>query len=80
MEAAYLTSSRPAGRAPCGTTGAYRRHIRNREQPCPACRAAQQDYKAARAAGMRAESAPDTRAVRNGLPEFVPYIWKGQGR
>lgn len=29
---------------PCGTTGAYRRHIRNKEQACEPCQAAWRDY------------------------------------
>ena len=29
---------------PCGTLGAYRRHFRNGEDPCPPCRAASAEY------------------------------------
>lgn len=29
---------------PCGTVAAYKRHLRNDEEPCDACRAANSDY------------------------------------
>jgi hypothetical protein len=29
---------------PCGTMGAYSRHIAHNEQPCPECREAQREY------------------------------------
>lgn len=34
---------RPATQ-PCGTVAAYQRHLRNGEQPCAACRAANNEY------------------------------------
>ena len=33
---------------PCGTYAAYRRHARNSEEPCKACRQANTDYHKAR--------------------------------
>jgi hypothetical protein len=36
---------RPATR-PCGTEPAYRRHLRNGETPCDACRAAHREHHA----------------------------------
>lgn len=42
----------PPPTAPCGTPAAYRRHLRHREPPCAACKAAnaqaQADYQAKR--------------------------------
>lgn len=35
--------------APCGTSAAYRRHLRHGENPCPACRRANRDAKRAQA-------------------------------
>ena len=78
MSRKYPRSERD--RQPCGTTGAYRRHIRNGERPCDDCRKAQKAYRSARAAGMDAELVPITRELRNGLPEFVPYIYRGCDR
>src|SRR5689334_12187837 len=34
--------------APCGTASAYRRHLRYKEEPCDACRAAGRAYDQAR--------------------------------
>lgn len=49
------STGRPSGRpvvAVCGTTSAYKRHLRKGEPPCAACREAwnqwQRDYYAAR--------------------------------
>lgn len=42
----------PPPTTPCGTTSAYRRHLRHKETPCDACKAAnaraQADYQARR--------------------------------
>lgn len=40
--------------APCGTPAAYRRHLRNGEEACAACRAAHDDANRARLDGDRA--------------------------
>lgn len=49
---------------PCGTTAAYRRHLRKGQRPCKACLAAARDEKRAqRAASLEAEVL---------LPEDVP--------
>lgn len=51
-EAELLPRSTPTGAdypAQCGTARAYRRHVRNGEEPCPACRiAANAEWRAAR--------------------------------
>lgn len=40
----WLDGEEQQSRAGCGTATAYRRHIRHKEQPCDACRAAQREY------------------------------------
>jgi hypothetical protein len=63
---------------PCGTLGAYRRHLRRGERPCPQCaEAARQDSYTRR--GVRSARTEDRREIRNGLPEFVPYVYRGTG-
>lgn len=47
----------PKPSAPCGTTSAYRRHQRNGETPCTACRQAWADYHRARYAAQKAGAA-----------------------
>lgn len=49
---------------PCGTSAAYRRHLRKRQVPCEACRAAARDEKRAQRAASLDERVP--------LPEDVP--------
>lgn len=69
---------------PCGTTAAYRRHLRHRTPPCPECLAANRRHVAAMQAKADPANAgsltPETRVKRNGLPAFVPYVYRGTGR
>jgi len=72
---------------PCGTTAAYKRHLRNPRKygpPCEDCLAAERR----RVAGARrpvaapkgaGTLAPDRRERRNGLPVFRPYRYRGTG-
>ncbi|MCW1803864.1 hypothetical protein [Brachybacterium squillarum] len=57
---------------PCGTTAAYRRHLRKRQTPCKACLAASRDEKRAqRAASLEAEvPPPDEAPARERLAEL----------
>ncbi|WAC65157.1 hypothetical protein OVA14_07085 [Agrococcus sp. SL85] len=49
--------AKPRGElAPCGTTAAYRRHERNGEQPCQACRTAHADARRQREQDRRVAS------------------------
>ena len=59
---------------PCGTTAAAQRHYRRRERLCAACQLAV-DLARNRLGTMR----PDHREIRNGLPEFRPYRYRGLG-
>lgn len=34
----------PPPSSPCGTLAAYKRHLRKKEKPCPACAAARLDW------------------------------------
>jgi hypothetical protein len=66
--------------APCGTSAAARRHRRRGEPACEACLQAER----LRIAQQRGGTAPsslsiDRRHVRNGLPEFRPYVYRGTG-
>lgn len=68
---------------PCGTVAALRRHYKRKEPVCDACAKARsqriaEDY-AKRTGRWATSSGPDCREVRNGLPEFVPYVYRGAG-
>ena len=54
---------------PCGTLAAYRRHRRNKEQPCDACTRAEREAKAAKRAEERAQTARDISAARAAEPD-----------
>lgn len=62
---------------PCGTPAAYRRHLRHREPPCDACIMAARRAAADRDGGEANTLSLDRRPVRNGVPEFIPYIYPG---
>lgn len=65
---------------PCGTDAAYQRHRRRGEQACYACLQAQARTKAdLRGNAYAGPSVPDPRPVRNGIPEPVPYVYRGTG-
>ncbi len=74
--------------APCGTPAAARRHKRRGEPLDYACRVAESYREAVRRArskglpvpgiGAVADRIPDTRAVRNGLPQPVGYVWRAR--
>ena len=59
--------------APCGTAAAYRRHFRAGEKACQACR----DAESLRRGHIPRE--PDRRQLRNGMPAFKPYVYRGRG-
>lgn len=65
--------------APCGTTAGARRHWRNHEPACQACLKAGRRAYAERVGGVAGASSPDFREIRNGMPEFVPYHYRGTG-
>ena len=83
MSRKYLKSEREL--APCGTPAAARRHWRRGEKPCDACRLASRRYTAEQhgsdpwAFQRHGRAEPDRREIRNGLPEFVPYVYRGLG-
>jgi len=70
--------------APCGTESACRRHRRRGEPVDEAClhaewlarteRAGSDPWNTAKGGGR-----PDFREIRNGLPEFKPYTYRGTG-
>lgn len=64
---------------PCGTPAAARRHQRRGEPLCETCRQAARREKAGRIGVMPGTDSPDYREVRNGLPEFRPYVYRGTG-
>ena len=64
---------------PCGTPAAYRRHLRRHEQPCFACRQANAIEHAGRQGSEPSALTEDRREIRNGLPEFRPYVYRGSG-
>jgi hypothetical protein len=68
--------SGPPPRQPCGTLAAVRRHYRRGEPVCADCRQAE---RLAHRKDMRPPLGADWRPVRNGLPEFVPYVYRGTG-
>lgn len=68
---------------PCGTVAALRRHYKRNEPVCEACAEARrqrtaEDY-AKRSGRWAPSSGPDRRMIRNGLPEFRPYVYRGLG-
>jgi len=65
--------------APCGTPAAARRHWRHGEPPCEACLAAHRRQKAEALGHDAGTHVPDRREIRNGLPEFRPYVYRGTG-
>lgn len=56
--------------APCGTPAAYRRHLRRKESPCPACRRANRDLKRAQADQRRRRAKVSTPAPE--LEDVLP--------
>lgn len=67
--------------APCGTLAAYRRHQRRRETPCYDCVQASQRAAMDKEPNATGRSlTPDPRPVRNNLPEFRPYVYRGTKR
>jgi hypothetical protein len=68
-----------------GTEAALRGHYRRGEKPiagwCQACAAYGRRRWAERQGRARAAGvlSPDRREVRNGLPEFRPYVYRGTG-
>lgn len=76
--AAGAVTRRPPGPAPaepCGTTAAWRRHMRRRETPCPGCRMAAARDRADRPAVLM----PDYREKRNDMPDVPLYRWRPRG-
>lgn len=64
---------------PCGTPAAARRHWRRHEPLCEACSRAHRNEQAARGGHDPGVHSFDHREIRNGLPDFVPYIYRGTG-
>ena len=74
-----------ASHASCGTEAGARRHYRRGEKPCPSCMHASRMKSRERRGSDpwntgNGEQALDLREVRNGLPEFRPYRWRGRER
>lgn len=64
----------------CGTDAGYQRHRRRGEPQCYACLQAQARRNSDRTGSeFRGPQIPDTRQVRNGLPGFRPYAYRGTG-
>lgn len=63
---------------PCGTDAGYTGHLRRGERPCYSCRQANARRQATRG-GREYIAIFDPREVRNGLPEFRPYVYRGTG-
>ena len=64
---------------PCGTRAAYRRHLRDHEEPCYPCKQAMsRDVADRRGHTYRGPEVPDPRQVRNGLPA-PNYRYQGTG-
>ncbi len=68
--------SAPEPWQPCGTPAAARRHYRRGEPLCEACA---QAARRKRSGGRAGSQVADFREVRNGLPEFRPYVYRGAG-
>lgn len=72
-----------AGLKPCGTPAALRRHYKRKEPVCDLCAEARKRQTAAdyarRSGRWAPSSGPDRREIRNGLPEFRPYVYRGTG-
>jgi len=66
--------------APCGTAAAARRHGKHGEPLDEACRIAQRLQKAERSGERAGNLSVDRREIRNGLPEFVAYRYRGTGQ
>ena len=66
--------------APCGTAAAARRHGKHGEPLDEACKTAQRLQKSERAGGVAGGLSADKREIRNGLPEFVGYRYRGTGQ
>lgn len=78
----------PRGRKPerpCGTAAAARRHYKHGEPLDEACKAAVRRQSAESNArrgtgpGQSGSKTADYREVRNGLPGFRPYVYRGTG-
>ena len=65
--------------APCGTQSAARRHWRRHEPLDEACRQAARNEFAGRRGLQAGTQSIDRREVRNNLPEFRPYVYRGTG-
>jgi hypothetical protein len=72
--------AKPRTPAAHGTPAAARAHYRAGEKPCAACRLANNDYKAKDVTGRKLRQEFDPRPVRNGMPEFRPYVYRGRVR
>lgn len=67
--------------APCGTLAAYRRHQRHKERIDYDCLQASQRAAMDKEPNATGRSlTPDPREVRNNLPEFRPYVYRGTKR
>jgi len=64
---------------PCGTPAAARRHWRRREPLCDDCTRAHRNQQAARKGHDPGAHSFDGREIRNGMPDFVPYVYRGTG-
>lgn len=67
------------GQAPHGTASGARRHYKRGEKPCEECKRANRQAKTQATGGAGAQT-PEIREIRNGLPEFVPYKYRGTGK
>ena len=74
----------PKRKRPCGTPAAAKYHRRHGEPLCDACRQAERRQSAERRGSQpgsdqpgRWAKSPDRREIRNGLPEFKPYVYRG---
>jgi hypothetical protein len=73
----------PQPSEPCGTPAAARRHYRNGEPVCDACKRANRIDKSIRTGSdpwdsTRGGGRPDHRPVRNGIPVRL-YVYQGSG-
>lgn len=65
--------------APCGTAAAARRHYKRGEPLDEDCKAAVRREKADRSGGQSSVLSIDRREIRNDMPEFIPYKYRGTG-
>ena len=66
--------------AQCGTEAGHQLHVRRKERVCYSCMQGHDRYRAdLRGYESTGPKVPDPRQVRNSLPPFRPYVYRGTG-